>query len=52
MADWSALIARLEQTDRSVTLTWAELDALEGGLPPSARDHRAWWSGDRPHVRA
>jgi hypothetical protein len=25
---------------------------LVGGLPPSATKHRAWWSGDRPHVNA
>lgn len=25
---------------------------MVGGLPASAERHRAWWSGDRPHVRA
>ena len=32
--------------------TWGELEALVGGLPASATNHRAWWSGDRPHVNA
>jgi hypothetical protein len=35
-----------------VTLSWAELDAAVGGLPASAREHGAWWHGDRAQVRA
>lgn len=31
---------------------WAELEELVGRLPASATNHRAWWSGDRPHVNA
>ena len=50
MADWSLLRAALVSVEDSVTLTWTELDGMVGGLPSSARKHRAWWSGDRPHV--
>lgn len=52
MADWGSLTRRLVRADKSVRLTWIELDALVGGLPPSAAKHRAWWMGDRSHVRA
>jgi hypothetical protein len=52
MADWSLLRIALHRVDRSVRYSWAELDALVGGLPPSAARHRAWWSGDRSHVNA
>jgi hypothetical protein len=40
----------LRRVDRSVRYSWAEFDALVGGLPASASRHRAWWSGDRTHV--
>src|SRR5690348_2063298 len=46
------LIARNEPR---VTLTFDELDAIVGGLPPSARAYRAWWAnnrGSQPHARA
>jgi len=34
-----------ERPDPVVTLTFSELDRLvEGGLPPSARAHPAWWT--------
>ncbi len=37
----------------TVTLSWAELDQLVGGLPPSAVNHfPQWWHGDRPNTRA
>ena len=52
MADWSLLRSALNRVDRSVTYSWDELDTLIGGLPASATNHRAWWSGDRPHVNA
>lgn len=52
MADWSLLRSALGRVDSSITFTWTELDALVGGLPPSATKHRAWWSGDRTHVNA
>ena len=52
MADWSLLRSALGCVDESVRYPWDELDALVGGLPASATNHRAWWSGDRPHVNA
>ena len=50
-ADWSALRSRLAGTSDSLRIAWDELDALVGGLPASARDHPAFWSGDRPSWR-
>ena len=50
MADWAPLrelLATVELGDE-VTLTWDELDKLVGGMPPSARNHPAFWSGKRP----
>src|SRR4051794_250799 len=52
MADWSLLRSALSRVDDSVRYTWNELDDLVGDLPASATQHRAWWSGDRPHVNA
>jgi uncharacterized protein DUF6884/GIY-YIG catalytic domain-containing protein len=51
MAHWTALTDLLSRGDDSFRLTWPELERLVGGLPPSAAKHRAWWSGDQPHVR-
>ncbi|WP_248960627.1 DUF7662 domain-containing protein, partial [Sphaerisporangium perillae] len=39
------LAARPEQMSR-VTMSFDEVEALVGSLPPSARDHRAWWAND------
>ncbi|KRF37396.1 DUF6884 domain-containing protein [Nocardioides sp. Soil805] len=50
MADWRLLIDSLDTAGDSVRYTWDELETLVGGLPASATNHRAWWSGDRPHV--
>jgi hypothetical protein len=52
MPDWMSLTRRLAHVEQSLPLTWSELSSLVGGLPESATKHRAWWSGDRPHVRA
>ena len=53
MAKWDRLHVALSGVESSVTYSWRELDALVGGMPPSAADWPAWWSGkDRPHVRA
>jgi hypothetical protein len=53
MPNWGLLADYLQEaTDDVVTLTWTELDRVVGGLPASASRHRAWWSGDRTHVRA
>lgn len=50
MADWRSFLNSLSDAEDSVRFTWDELQALVGGLPASATNHRAWWSGDRPHV--
>jgi len=50
MAGWNDLRAVLDAAVAPVRLTWPELERIVGGLPPSAGRHRAWWSGDRPHV--
>lgn len=52
MARWHLLTEYLQGCPDSVTVSWAELDAIVGGLPPSATKHRPWWSGDRPQVNA
>lgn len=52
MANWSSLRSALDPVEDSVRYSWDELDALVGGLPASATKHRAWWYGDRPHVKA
>ncbi len=52
MARWSALTDYLATAEDSCHLTWDQLGTLVGDLPASASRYRAWWSGDRPHVRA
>lgn len=52
MSDWGLLRSALDRVDESVRYSWAELEAIVGDLPASAANHRAWWSGDRTHVRA
>lgn len=52
MAQWAQLTDWLRTADDRVLLTWPQLEAIVGPLPPSAARHRAFWSGDRPHVRA
>lgn len=39
------LATRPEQTAR-LAMTFDEVEALVGTLPPSARAHRAWWAND------
>lgn len=46
MANWRPLRDALAPVDR-VTFAWSDLDALVGGLPPSAYNHAAFWKGDR-----
>jgi hypothetical protein len=31
---------------------FVEISRLVGGLPPSARRHRAWWANSPSHVQA
>jgi hypothetical protein len=53
-ADYGRLTDWLARRDgQIVTVSWAELDAVVGGLPRSATDHHPrWWHGDRPNTRA
>jgi hypothetical protein len=51
-ADWNRLAEHLRRSGDVVTLSWRELDDLVGGMPRSALDHAAFWSGDRAHTRA
>lgn len=49
MAKYDALrdhLANVPAATRTVTMRFAEVDAIVGGLPPSARRHRAWWAND------
>ena len=52
MPRWSALTDHLLASGDTSRLTWDELADIVGGLPPSASNHPAWWSGDRTNVRA
>ncbi|HMO10872.1 MAG TPA: hypothetical protein PKB06_05080, partial [Actinotalea sp.] len=47
VANWSPLRDKLASVDDRVQIAWADLDELVGGLPRSAYDHQAFWSGDR-----
>lgn len=52
MPKWAPLVERLKVGDGVVRLSWVELESLVGSLPSSASLHRAWWSGNRPHVQS
>jgi len=52
MPRWSALTDHLLASGDTSRLTWDDLAEIVGELPPSSSNHRAWWSGDRTHVRA
>jgi hypothetical protein len=43
-----------QQPDQAVELAFTDIDHLVGGLPASARRHRAWWANeiDGAHVQA
>lgn len=48
MSKYAPLAAFLQaQTQESVTLSFAQIDELVGGLPPSAREHHPWWGNSR-----
>ncbi len=52
---YEGLAARLAGSDsRTVTMMFDELDSLVGGLPQSAKVHRAWWANEHAgrHVQA
>ena len=47
MAKYDPLSAHLKaQTMRRVAMDFDDVSALVGGLPKSARIHKAWWQGD------
>jgi len=48
MARWKPLQERLVGVEERLTLPWADLDELVGGLPPSALAYPAFWGGERP----
>src|SRR5712692_2832301 len=56
MSRYDALTATLlSRPEPTVTLTFAELDAIVGGLPNSAKTYGAWWANNRssqPHAKA
>lgn len=56
MSRYNALTTKLlTHTEPTVMLSFEELDRIVGGLPDSAKKHRAWWANKRtsqPHARA
>lgn len=54
MSKYNALTEHLSSRPAPITMTFAELDRVVGGLPASAGRHRAWWSNevDGTHVQA
>jgi hypothetical protein len=56
MGKYDALAVHLQglSSDRqSVTLTFAQVAGIVGGLPPSAYNLRQWWANDsKPQARA
>jgi len=54
MANYAALAAFLRTTGTlAIRLTFAEIEAITGKLPPSARTVRQWWENDpdKPQAR-
>lgn len=53
MATYSPLAELLQRrSGPSVELSFATIAEAVGGLPDSARRHRAWWANDPSHVQA
>ena len=47
MSKYEALTAHLSKLpDGPVSMRFDEIDRLIGGLPRSARNHRAWWANE------
>lgn len=47
VANWTPLRDALSRVEQTTTYSWADLDALVGGFPPSAYVHSAFWKGSR-----
>jgi hypothetical protein len=52
MGKYDPLSQHLSQATGPVTLTFAEIDRLVGGLPDSARNYREWWANTASNTRA
>ncbi|MCA9312468.1 MAG: hypothetical protein KDA21_14740 [Phycisphaerales bacterium] len=55
MAKYDPLRAELgRRGGQRVMMTFAEIEAMVGGLPPSAYEHQAWWANEQSgsHVHA
>ena len=54
MGKYGVLADHLRHAASPVSMTFDEIDDLVGGLPASARRHRAWWANeaDGRHVQA
>lgn len=54
MSKYAPVADLLRRSRSRVTVTFAELDDLVGGLPESARHHRGWWGNEASggHVQA
>lgn len=53
MTKYAPLTEHLAADGRDqIELTFTELDAIVGGLPPSARTYDQWWENDQFHVQS
>lgn len=52
MAKDDALAQHLRTAPTPCHMTFAQIEELVGGLPPSARTYREWWANDRTHVQS
>ena len=54
MGKYEPLSDLLRRSQNNVSMTFADLDQLVGGLPPSAWNHRSWWGNtvNPAHVHA
>ena len=49
---YEPLSNQLRTAPHPVSMGFVEISRLVGGLPPSARRHRAWWANSPSHVQA
>src|SRR5437867_12761707 len=53
VANYRALAAYLENLGTlTIKMSFAEVEAITGKLPPSARAHVQWWGDDPTHSQA